>query len=431
MYTISKIACLTETIGIIGGIGTDYSDVIQDALNPSTALVVVNDIHPLITPENISSCLRDANTMGINAWNNSTAYLKNQKVSFSGKYYKALRNNSNKSPDTNTLDWSEVSLINEQLTRIINSSANKMLKSLFDKKQINQTVKSLLDDFYLFDGRADNINLNANLNRLVGFRITLKEQSDINVIIQKIAAQFVGTAATIPIKLYHSSVFNEPVAEVSLSFSNNGNVQWFDIEDLRLDYVADNTDSGGVWYLVYNEASIPGLQSTKKEDRDFVNGPPCGSCLQTYQNMYVKRSKYVDIQPFYVNDGNFTDGQLWDESKEIYVEDNNFGLNLSMSAECDLSDFICRNKHQFANALAYQVACDLLQEFSHSMRNNYLEEKVKHDAYFALHGDKNSNNYGLKAELEKTIKAVSFNISGINEICLPCENKKRFHFKAI
>lgn len=431
MYTISKISCLTETIGIIGGVGTDYSDVIADALNPATALVVVNDIHPLITPENISSCLRDATTMGINEWSNSTAYLKNQKVSLSGKYYKALRNNTNKSPLTEAADWVEVSLINEQLIRLINASANKMLKSVFDKKQINQTVKSILDDFYLFDGRADNINLNANLNRLVGFRISLKDPRDINIIIHKIAAQFVGSADTIPIKLYHSSVINEPVLEVDLAFTNNGNVEWFDIADMKLNYVADNTDSGGVWYLVYNEADIPGLQSTKKEERNFVYGPACGSCLQTYQNMYAKRSKYMVVQPFYVNEGNFTAGQLWDESKEMYVEDNNFGLNLSMSAECDLSDFICRNKHQFANALAYQVACDLLQEFTHSMRNNRLEEKVKHDAYFALHGDKNTNNYGLKAELEKAIKAVSFNISGINEICLPCENKKRFHYKAI
>lgn len=430
MYQNSKINCLKETIGIIGHAGTDYTDIIAESLNPSTAVILVNDVHPLITVENLSSCFRDETLLGINAWSNSVEYKKGQKVKLNNKYYKALQASTNNNPASEVTFWQEISLLTEQLSSIIDASCNKLLMSIFDAKQIHQTVKSILDDFYLFDGRADNINLNANLNRLVGFRIDVKEPKDLNIVISKICAQFVGTADTIPIKVFHSSVINEPVFEVELEYSTSGKAEWFDINDLNLNYISDLNDTGGVWYIVYNEADIPNLQSTKKE-RNIYLGPPCGTCLATYQEMYAKRSKYMSVQPFYVNEGNFTPGELWDEANEIYVEENNFGLNLSISIQCDLSDFICRNKLQFANALAYQVGCDILKEFIHSNRNNYLEEKVKSDAYYALYGDKNTNYGGLKSELDKKIKAVSFNISSLNELCLPCENKKRFHYRAI
>lgn len=427
MYKIDKVTCLSQTVSIIGSVGTDYEQ-LADSLNPSTALVAVNDIHPLITPENISSCFRDADMMGINDYSASLAYKKDQRVSYLGKYYKALQDNTNHAP-TETAYWAEVSIVSEQLTRIVQAATNKMLASVFDKKQINQTVKSIVDDFYLFDGRADSINLNPNLNRLVGFRIIVKNPEDINIVIKKIGAQFSAATGTIPIKLYHSSNAIAPVATADLAYDTAGKVKWFD-STLTMDSVSTLNDTGGVWYLVYNEASIPNMQSTRK-DLDLVNSPGCSACDKPYFDMYTKRSSYVDVQPFYVTEGNFTDGQLWDPAKEIHVNENNFGLNFSMTVECDLSDFICRNKNSFANALAYQVAADILQQFCYSSRLNQIKENVSSDAHYALHGDKNTNNKGLMKDLEQKIAAVSFSISELNDICLPCENKKRIHYRTI
>jgi phage gp36-like protein len=47
------------------------------------------------------------------AWSNATAYLIGNRVSYSGKIYQALTNNTNKQPDTNLSDWSYV--VDDQL----------------------------------------------------------------------------------------------------------------------------------------------------------------------------------------------------------------------------------------------------------------------------------------------------------------------------
>ncbi len=428
MYQKSEIACLAETISINGSVGTDYEQ-LSDSLSPITAIENVNDVHPLITPENISSCFRNADTMGINAWSSSTPYLKNQRVSHSSKIWKAKQNNTNQSPTApNSVYWEEVSIVSSRLTEIVSSACNKMLKKVFEFKQLNQTVKTILEDFYLFNGRADISNMNANLNRLVGLRINVRDPKDIALLIKQVSLQLVGDEAQFNIYLFHSSNKNS-IHTIEVNYQENGTVKWFDTNKL-LSYVSTNIDSGGCWYLVYSEADINGSQSLKK-DKDFVTPPDCSSCDFTYYTNYVKRSQFVDIQPFYVDEGKYNSGELWDIENEVYVNNNNFGLNFSMTAQCDLSNFICRNKNVFAEALAYQVAIDILGEFCNTTRSNQLADKVRSDAYFALKGDKNTMDSGLIKEYEKKIKSVSFNISDLNKNCLPCENKPRIKYGAI
>lgn len=433
MYSIDKINCLKSTIAIIGsGMGRDYNGIISERLNPSTAIVVVEDEHPLINIENIASCMRSSELIGVQPWSGSVNYKKKQIVLFDLKYYKAKTNNLDKSPSTNPNDWEEISIVSEQLERIVNSACNKLLNSVFEHKKLNNTVKTIVDDFYLFNGRADIQNMNPNLGRLVGFRIDLKDAKDLVAIINKIGVQFVGPAATIPIKLYHTSK-QQPVATIEIEHTSTGNFIWktIDVDNgLRLDYVSDLIDAQGTFYITYNEASVPGLQSLKKE-LNLTEMPACSGCDRNYYEAFMKRSRYLDIQPFYVDSDNFTDGQLWDESNEIYVNSNNFGLNLSFSIQCDLSDFICRNKRVFANALSMQITVDILKAFTTSTRTNQLSEKVSNDAYYALYGDKNTNNFGLIGELSKRIKAVSFDISELNVNCLPCESKSRIKHIAI
>lgn len=428
MYQISEIACLAETIAINGSVGTDYEQ-LSESLAPTTAIVIVNDIHPLITSENISSCFRSADTMGINAWSNSVAYLKNQRVSHSSKIWKAKQNSTNQSPVAGAF-WEEVSIVSSRLSEIVNAASNKMLRKVFQFKQLNNTVKTILDDFYLFNGRADITNLNANLNRLVGFRFNIKNKKDIALFIKQIGLQFIGDSTTVRIKLYHSSN-TQVIAQINIDYNENGSIKWHNVVEFEmLKYVSGVNDSGGYWYLVYNEADINGVQSLKK-DKDFVTAPDCSSCDHAYYTNYVKRSQYLEIQPFYVSEGDFTDGELWDSANEVYVNNNNFGLNFSMTAQCDLGNFICRNKNVFADALAYQVAVDILGEFCNTTRNNQLADKVRGDAYFALKGDKNTMDAGLIKEYNEIIKSVSFNISDINKDCLPCETKQRVKYIAI
>lgn len=426
MYQKSEIACLAETIAINGSVGTDYEQ-LSDSLAPTTAIEIVNDVHPLITPENISSCFRSADTMGINAWNNSTNYLKNQRVSYSGSIWKAKQNNANQTPGAGVY-WEQVSIVSSRLTEIVSSACNKMLKKVFEFKQLNQTVKTILEDFFLYNGRADISNLNANLGRLVGLRFNVRDAKDIALLIKQVSLQLVGDEAQFDLYLFHSSN-KQPIHTIQIQYQENGSVKWFDANKL-LKYVAEEYDSGGCWYLVYSEAETNGAQSLKKE-KDFVTPPDCSSCDQAYYTNFVKRSHYVNIQPFYVNEGNYSSGELWDVNDEVYVNNNNFGLNFSMTAQCDLGNFICRNKGVFAEALAYQVAVDILGEFCNTTRNNQLADKVRSEAYFALNGDKNTMNSGLIKEYEKKIKSVSFNISDLNKNCLPCENKPKVKYSAI
>ena len=74
----------------------------------------------------------------------------------------------------------------------------------------------------------------------------------------------------------------------------------------------------------------------------------------------------------------------------------------------------------FKNLLAYKVTAIILNDMKFSMETNHLEEKIKMMIIRDLEGDTETKMDNITTKYQKELKAVDFNISGINEKCLPC-----------
>jgi hypothetical protein len=157
--------------------------------------------------------------------------------------------------------------------------------------------------------------------------------------------------------LFHSSNPN-PIKTIDINRTQNGMMQWFTMDDLILPFVSENNDSGGTWYLVYWEDSI-GQQEAIKKDYDFGK-QPCSTCNQYEYNNHVSWSKFLQVSPFYTIPSDKDSRMLWDIDNNMYNSNGNYGINLQVSVECDLTNFVIEQKRIFANAVSKQFALDML-----------------------------------------------------------------------
>jgi len=113
---------------------------------------------------------------------------------------------------------------------------------------------------------------------------------------------------------------------------------------------------------------------------------------------------------------------MFDMNDVIYCNNQSFGLNLKLTVVCDLTDFFIQNKFVFKNLLALKVVYKILNDMKFSQQINYVEENIKMMIIRDLEGDIDTKLLNIPTQYSKELKAVSFNISGINSKCLSCEN---------
>lgn len=120
------------------------------------------------------------------------------------------------------------------------------------------------------------------------------------------------------------------------------------------------------------------------------------------------------------------DDRLWDISKNVYTYDHNYGLNLDITVECDLTDFIVEQKNLFVDIIMKQVAVDMLREFAYNANvrtNRHSLNASRSDILYEIDGDSSSmKQSGLAYQLEQAIAAADMSLRGIDRVCLPCKN---------
>lgn len=312
------------------------------------------------------------------------------------------------------------------LTALKTGSVTKFMGDVIRIKKITNNVKSVLTDFNLFNGRADPYHLNANQGRFVGLMLSLKWNNDMSLNIFQIAFQADMPCPDMKFYLFTSESAEpvnftiDAVTTPYIPFNYNqtgGSVQTLDIP---IPVPSDN----GVYYLGYFETDLGAGQSIKKT-LDYVNVPNCTSCNENYYTQFMKRVKYLNVQPFWVDANNLNGDLLFNTNLVNYTDFNNWGINFKASVNCDISAFVCRNKAMFYDALSMRYALDILTYILMNVRNNALLEQVKDGIIFLRDGDKTNDTKGLQAKYEEIIAALNVDLSGFNELCLPCVNNAR------
>jgi hypothetical protein len=301
---------------------------------------------------------------------------------------------------------------NQFLFKKRQNAIEKLTSSIMQHKNMYDNAKELVSNLKMYDGVG---NWNEKIlkdNRFVGYKLQLK-QPDTSIVVNQIGLQIDTTNPTFTLYFYHSSNF-EPIATRVIAHNKTNSFAYYSIDTVTLPYISD-----GYYIVGYYETNLSGQAINKRQ-----NFPPCLSCNPTNADLYSNWSKFVEVNTIAVNSENISvDLTKWQDTTEIITTNTNYGLNLSFSVYCDLSTFFCNNKYLFTDILGKAIIIELLKDLAFSDRFNGTERRVSQMATYAL-GNKENNQQGLETDFEKAIKSFNVNLSGLNKLCLPCENNK-------
>ena len=406
----------------------DTSDLkISDALTVSESGLYFQQIHPLLTLQNMSCIAPDFNNITFPEYNSEKEYSKGNVVDYQGTQYKALQKAQGKQPDIESEYWVETNLFSEWLESKTKASIQKAIARYCNEKTVEGTNKPLCESRTLFDGTGRLVDTVKNKKNLVGFEIIPVRAKGVTTKINKICLQFTK-AGEYTLYLMHSSM-DAPVKIIKLNKIRDNSAEWFTVDDLYLPYQSEDNDAGGSWYLCYFQSELPEGSQAIRKNKDWSK-EPCGSCSRRELLAWMAWSKYLEIHPFFVNEEliNTEDESLhlWDAENNQYTYDNNYGLNLEVTVSCDITDFIIEQRMMFQDVIAKQVAVDMLREFAYNSNvrtNRHSINASRLDILYEVDGDSSSmKKSGLSYQLDMAFKAIKLSTSGIDRVCLPCRN---------
>lgn len=417
----------------------DTSDLkISDALTVSESGLYFQQIHPLLTLQNMSCIAPDFKNMTFEKYNVEKAYSKGNIVKYNELLYKALQNSVEKQPDIESEYWVETNPFSEWLEGKTKASIQKAISRYCNEKIAQGTYKTLCENRTLFDGTGRLVDVVKNKKNLVGFEIVPIRAKGVTTKINKIGLQFTEPGEY-TLYLMHSSM-DAPVKIIKLNKIRKNSIEWFSLDDVYLPYQSDDNDAGGSWYLCYFQSGLPEGSQAIRKNKDWSK-EPCGSCSRKELLAWQAWSKYIEVHPFFVNEElveavSFNDDfnedfakqpiHLWDVDNNQYTYDNNYGLNLEITVACDITDFIIEQRMLFQDIIAKQVAVDMLREFAYNANvrtNRHSINASRLDILYEVDGDSSSmKKSGLSYQLDIAFKAINISTQGIDRVCLPCKN---------
>ena len=398
----------------------DLSDIMLSSnLTQTESGMYFQQIHPLLTLDNLRSIAPDFQNYNWQVHDVNKAYKFGEVVRIDDSLYKAIQDVP---AETDILDseyWTETNPFSEWLEEKTKASIVKLVNKFINMKLADKATKSLIENKILFDGTGRLTNKIENRNRLVGFEIDTVRSKGVTVKIDKIGLQMTEPGSY-TLYIFHSSN-PEPIYTLTFEKTKANNLEWFKPkDDILLPYESANTDAGGSWYLVYKQSELPENAQAIYKDRDWSTGP-CKACSRSEFLAYQAWSRYIEVHPFYISEDEEFDPEIMN-----FTYDKNYGINLEVSAYCDLTDFIIKQRAMFQDVLSKQVAIDFLREFAYNPNvrtNRHSINASKLDILTELDGDANSmRQSGLSYELDIALKALSISTQGLDRVCLQCVN---------
>jgi hypothetical protein len=337
--------------------------------------------------------------------------------------YKALADNVNEKPDQSE-KWAVYDIVSDFIQQQTLSGIAQTVQTFLQIKGLLRETKSLLEHRTFMDGAGRIANTQPLQGKLVGFEINPVRSMGVTTKIERIGLQMVGATGTVRVYLFHSSQV-EPLYWQDLEFTkDNGGFQWFTMQDWYMPYISDSNNSGGSWYLVYNQNDLPDGMMAVNATRDWSR-EPCMTCNPGSVEGWRELTKYLLISPFKVSAlETFKEyPELWDIEDNIYTNTSNYGLNVEVSVACDLTDFIISQRQMFATVLSRQVAANMIRTMAMNpdVRTNRNQSNVSvQGILYELDGNPQGRKTGLGYELEKGYEALDLNTRDIDRVCLTC-----------
>lgn len=417
---------------------------ISESLTNSETGQYYQELHPLLTLDNIKSVAPSFNLASYPTWSISTQYRQGDRVTVLNKQYRAKMANIGVSPESSAGEWERFDPFSEWLEQKTQGSILKAIRTFWDAKMSEKTAKNILESKALFNGTGRLTDLIPAGSNLVGLELVPIRAQGVTLKIEKIGLQMSGQG-NVTLYLMHSSR-RDPVKIIELERVRNAGMQWFDQTDLYLPYVSEGNDAGGSWYLVYRQDRLgEGVQAVNK-NKDW-SAKPCSACDAAEAESWNVWSRYLEVHPFKTNkyqgrdfNNDFNNDfaiqplYLWDVSMNLYTYTLNWGINLQITIECDITDIIIEQRRAFQNIIGLQVGMDMLREMAYNPNFNIgrtQQNFSRQDIMYEIDGD--SQGYkksGLVYNFNKAMEAVKLDTTAMSKVCFPCNNKG-IRFRAV
>ena len=418
---------------------------IDNELCQSESGLTFQGAHPLCTLANVRAIMPDDFLFTYPAWNEIQPFKKGKKVVHNGVVWIANYDNVGIEPEANDFNddfnndfgselagaWVRYNPESDFVRNITLNGINTAIQTFIQEKQLQQETKNLLERRTFFDGAA---RLQATIDptgKIVGFEIVPVRSMGVTTKIERIGLQMVGGTGKLKLYLFHSSQV-APMREIELNFTNTkGGFQWFTPEEpIYLPYIPGNdgngNDSGGAWFLCYNQNDLPAGMQALNVSKDW-SVEPCQTCLGGSIESWRQMTKYLQVSPFGIHaPADFAEyPEMFDIGQIGYTNTMNYGMNVEISVGCDLTDFIISQRQIFATVIQKQVAANVLRTIAMNpdVRVNRNQVNVTRDEIlYEIDGAPTGRASGLGYELKQAYRALSLDTRGLDRICLQCNN---------
>lgn len=413
----------------------DPKEAIDSDLTRSESGLMFQGAHPLLTLDTMRAIMPDDWGYQYPEWNSRETYSAGTIVQYdlNGNddelYWESIRdNNTNEIPGESVLFWKPYNILSDFLERVTRNGIATAIQTFTQIKQLDKETRNLLERRTFFDGAGRIRATLQNTHKLVGFEIVPVRALGVTAKIEKIGLQMTGGTGIVKMYLFHSSQI-DPIKTFDLDFQvKNGGFQWFTLEDCFLPYISKDNNSGGSWFLCYNQDELPQGMEAINVSKDWSR-EPCGTCNIGSVEVWRELTKYLQVTPFMYNaPETFAEyPELWDIAYTMYTNTQNYGLNCEITVGCDLTDFIISQRQIFQDVIQKQVAVIALRALAMNPNvrvNRYQSNATRTDILYELDGNTSGvRPGGLGYQLKKAYEALKLDTQGLDRVCLSCNNR--------
>lgn len=410
-------------------------EAIDSDLTRSESGLMFQGAHPLLTLDTMRAIMPDDWGYQYPEWNSRETYSAGTIVQYdlNGNddklYWESIRdNNTNEIPGESVLFWKPYNILSDFLERVTRNGIATAIQTFTQIKQLDKETRNLLERRTFFDGAGRIRATLQNTHKLVGFEIVPVRALGVTAKIEKIGLQMTGGTGIVKMYLFHSSQI-DPIKTFDLDFQvKNGGFQWFTLEDCFLPYISKDNNSGGSWFLCYNQDELPQGMEAINVSKDWSR-EPCGTCNIGSVEVWRELTKYLQVTPFMYNaPETFAEyPELWDIAYTMYTNTQNYGLNCEITVGCDLTDFIISQRQIFQDVIQKQVAVIALRTLAMNPNvrvNRYQSNATRTDILYELDGNTSGvRPGGLGYQLKKAYEALKLDTQGLDRVCLSCNNR--------
>lgn len=410
-------------------------EAIDSDLTRSESGLMFQGAHPLLTLDTMRAIMPDDWGHQYPEWNSRETYSAGTIVQYDlngnddDLYWESIRdNNTNEIPGESVLFWKPYNILSDFLERVTRNGIATAIQTFTQIKQLDKETRNLLERRTFFDGAGRIRATLQNTHKLVGFEIVPVRALGVTAKIEKIGLQMTGGTGIVKMYLFHSSQI-DPIKTFDLDFQvKNGGFQWFTLEDCFLPYISKDNNSGGSWFLCYNQDELPQGMEAINVSKDWSR-EPCGTCNIGSVEVWRELTKYLQVTPFMYNaPETFAEyPELWDIAYTMYTNTQNYGLNCEITVGCDLTDFIISQRQIFQDVIQKQVAVIALRALAMNPNvrvNRYQSNATRTDILYELDGNTSGvRPGGLGYQLKKAYEALKLDTQGLDRVCLSCNNR--------